>query len=114
MEDPERADQPEQLHLLSGYPGRIGADCTLGKYCGFDGIFSLWGSWPSYHGTVVEDHITFDKNNHFVSNIYNGPSQFMVQEQGCAVSWTTWQASPYHQNAGRPELQWCCVIRRGQ
>ncbi len=81
-------------------PAHIGPDCTPAKYCGFNGIFSQWGSWLPYHGTLVEDHITFDQNNHFVSNIYNGPWQFMPQEQGRAVSWTTWRGSPYHQDAG--------------
>lgn len=81
-------------------PARIGRDCTPRNYCGFNGIFSQWGSWSPYYGTVVEDHITFGQNNYFVSNIYNGPWQFMVQEQGRAVSWTTWRTGPYHQDVG--------------
>ena len=43
----------------------IGPDCTSAKYCGFNGIFSGWGSWSPYHGATVENHITFDQNNHF-------------------------------------------------
>ncbi len=81
-------------------PARIGPDCTPAKYCGFNGIFSQWGSWSPYHGIEVENHITFDQNNHFMSNTYNGPWQFIVHEQGNAVSWATWQEKPYGQDAG--------------
>jgi hypothetical protein len=49
---------------------------------------------------VVENHITFDQNNHFQSNSYSGPWQFVVREQGNAVSWETWRGGPYHQDAG--------------
>ena len=84
-------------------PTRIGPDCIPAKYCGFNGIFSQWGSWPSwspYHGTVVENHITFDQNNYFKSNTYSGPWRFVVHQQGNAVNWATWQRRPYGQDAG--------------
>src|SRR5579875_643514 len=87
-------------NIFTFHPARIGPDCTPSKYCGFNGIFSEWGSWLPYHGTLVEEHITFDQNNRFVSNIYNGPWNFMAQEQGHVVSWGTWRGSPYHQDAG--------------
>jgi hypothetical protein len=81
-------------------PASIGTDCTPEKYCGFNGIFSQWGSWSTYHGTTVENHITFEQNNHFRSNTYLGPWQFVVQQQGHAVSWTTWRGKPYGQDTG--------------
>ena len=84
-------------------PANIGPSCTPAKYCGFNGIFSQWGSvpsWSPYQGHVIENHITFDQNNHFASNTYKGPWRFMVHEQGNVVSWTTWQGRPYHQDAG--------------
>ena len=81
-------------------PAKIGPDCTPAKYCGFNGIFSQWGSWLPYHGTVVENHITFDQNNHFKSNTYRGPWRFVVHQQGNVVSWATWRESPYHQDRG--------------
>jgi Right handed beta helix region len=80
-------------------PAHIGPDCTPAKFCGFNGIFSEWGSWSPYHGTSVENHITFDQNNHFTSNIYTGPWQFMVHEQGNTVSWDSWRDDPYRQDA---------------
>lgn len=79
-------------------PARIGPQCTPERYCGFNGIFSQWGSWHPYYGTVVENHITFDQNNHFSANIYRGPWLFVVHEQGNAVTWDTWQGAPYHQD----------------
>jgi Right handed beta helix region len=81
----------------------IGPDCTAAKYCGFNGIFSKWGSepsWSPYQGTAVENHITFNQNNRFMSNIYEGPWQFMLRQQGNAVTWGTWRNSPYHQDMG--------------
>ena len=84
-------------------PASIGPSCTLANYCGFNGIFSQWGSvpsWSPYHGTVVEDHIMFDQNNHFESNTYIGPWRFMVHEQGNVVSWRAWRRRPYGQDAG--------------
>jgi hypothetical protein len=81
-------------------PGRIGAACTSAKYCGFNGVFSQSGSWAPFRGTVVENHITFDQNNHFESNTYSGPWQFVVQGQGNAVGWSTWRGIPYRQDAG--------------
>ncbi len=87
-------------NTFSFSPARIGPDCTPAKYCGFNGIFSQWGSWQPYHAVSVENHITFGQDNHFASNSYRGPWQFVVQEQGHAVTWATWRANPYRQDAG--------------
>jgi hypothetical protein len=81
-------------------PASIGSDCTPAKYCGFNGLFSDAGTFSPYRGTVVENHITFDQDNHFVSNTYTGPWRFVIENQGQAVDWSTWRASPYHQDAG--------------
>jgi hypothetical protein len=80
-------------------PARIGSDCTPAKYCGFNGLFSEWGSLAPFQGTAVEKHITFDQNNHFASNSYYGPWQFVVQEQGNVVGWSMWRRGPYGQDA---------------
>jgi hypothetical protein len=34
-----------------------------------------------------------------MSNSYHGPWQFVVEEQGNAVNWSTWRKSPYYQDA---------------
>jgi len=84
-------------------PASIGRSCTIQKGCGFQGVFSEYGTYPSwspYKGTIVEKHITFDQNNHFADNAYRGPWRFMVLEQGHVVSWATWKKGPYHQDTG--------------
>jgi Right handed beta helix region len=84
-------------------PDDIGSSCTPANECGFQGVFSEYGTYPSwspYLGTIVEQHITFKQNNHFVSNVYNGPWEFMADQQGDVVTWTQWQGSPYGQDKG--------------
>jgi hypothetical protein len=81
-------------------PANIGPKCTVANYCGFNGIFSEWGSWQPYKGAIVENHITFDQNNHFMSNIYDGPWRFVAHEQGNVVGWSGWRGSPYNQDRG--------------
>jgi hypothetical protein len=75
-------------------PKRIGSDCTLKRGCGVMGLFSEYGSYPSwspYLRKSVEYHITFDQRNHFAGNTYTGPWKFMVLEQNNVVSWSAWQ-----------------------
>jgi len=74
--------------------------CTESAGCGFNGIFSEYGSDAPYQGTAVEDHITYDQNNHFTNNTYVGPWSFMAHEQGTVVSWNAWQRGPYSQDSG--------------
>jgi Right handed beta helix region len=84
-------------------PSKMGTACTLRNNCGFQGLFSEYGTyprWSPYKGVVVEDHITFDQNNHFEANTYNGPWRFMVHQQDNVVTWEAWQGSPYYQDAG--------------
>jgi hypothetical protein len=83
-------------------PKAIGPSCTAASGCGFNGIFSQFGTFPSwspYQGTVVEQHITHSQNNFFRANIYAGPWQFMAQEQGNAVSWASWTGTSYAQDS---------------
>jgi hypothetical protein len=84
-------------------PGSIGPSCTAANACGIQGLFSQFGSYPSwspYEKRSVENHITLGQNNHFRDNIYEGPWQFMVHEQGNVVPWVMWQGSPYDQDPG--------------
>jgi hypothetical protein len=60
-------------------PANIGQGCTSEKLCGFNGIFSQWDSepsWSPYKGNVIENHISFEQNNHLKENNHNGPWQF--------------------------------------
>jgi hypothetical protein len=84
-------------------PTSVGPACTVKNMCGFQGIFSEYGSFPSwspYQGTAVEKHITLQQNNRFSDNTYTGPWRFMILAEGNVVPWSTWRAAPYHQDQG--------------
>jgi hypothetical protein len=82
--------------------GKI-SGCTQKNGCGFNGLFSNYGSYPSwspYKGDIVPNHITFDQNNVFKNNAYHGPWGFVIKQGGNIVSWAAWRAAPYKQDAG--------------
>jgi hypothetical protein len=84
-------------------PSNVGSNCTPANGCGYNGLFSNYGTYPSwspYQGEIVEDHITFNQNNVWSSNTYNGPWNFMIHAAGNTVSWSTWRSSTYGQDAG--------------
>jgi hypothetical protein len=84
-------------------PDDIGPSCTVENRCGFQGIFSEFGTYPAwspYKGTIVENHLTLSQNNHFLSNTYVGPWHFIVYDQGDVVNWADWQVQPYSEDAG--------------
>ena len=84
-------------------PASVGKACTLKNMCGFQGVFSEYGSYPSwspYQGTAVEKHITEQQNNHFTANTYTGPWRFMALAEGDTISWSTWRSAPYRQDQG--------------
>jgi hypothetical protein len=63
--------------------------CTPTTMCGFNGMFSNWGTYPSwspYQGPVVENAITNAQNNHFGSNSYDGPWRMMLHDQSTVVA----------------------------
>jgi nitrous oxidase accessory protein NosD len=75
-------------------PAAVGTDCTAARGCGYVGVFSEYGSdpsWSPYQGTAVEYHITFGQGNHFNGNVYNGPWKFMALADGETVSWSAWR-----------------------
>jgi hypothetical protein len=81
----------------------VSPSCSAATGCGYQGIFSEYGTYPSwspYQNTTVEQAITYDQDNHFFDNSYNGPWQFMILQQGNVVSWKTWTSAPYRQDAG--------------
>jgi nitrous oxidase accessory protein NosD len=90
-------------NLFQFDPATLGSECTPMNGCGLQGVFSEYGTYPSwspYQGTIVEKHITFDQNNHFESNKYIGPWEFMVYQQGSIVTWSKWIERPYSQDQG--------------
>ncbi|HET7304425.1 MAG TPA: right-handed parallel beta-helix repeat-containing protein [Segeticoccus sp.] len=84
-------------------PGKVGDACTEQNTCGFSGVFSNYGTFPSwspFQGTVVEKDITLHQDNTWSDNTYTGPWRFMVMEAGNVVSWDTWRGGPYNQDEG--------------
>ena len=82
-------------------------NCTAANGCGDNALISQYGTCGGpcspgdpYMGTFVEDNITFHQNNHFTNNTYKGPWRFEIHEQNHHVSFSTWKASPYGQDAG--------------
>ena len=79
------------------------AGCKFSTGCGFNGMFSNWGTYPSwspYKAAVIEDAITFHQNNVFSDNTYTGAWEFMLHDQGAVVNFANWQATPSHQDLG--------------
>jgi hypothetical protein len=77
--------------------------CTADRGCGFNGLFSNYGTYPDwspYKGTVVEKNITFNQGNVWSGNSYTGPWRFIGLDLGNVLSWDQWRAAPYGQDAG--------------
>jgi hypothetical protein len=84
-------------------PSKLGSACTAKNQCGYQGVFSEYGTYPAwspYKKNVVSQAITLKQNNRFFANTYNGPWLFMVYQQGETVNWGSWQSAPYRQDAG--------------
>lgn len=82
-------------NIFSYDPTAVGTACTVANYCGYNGLFSAYGTAP-YSGPAVPINITFDQNNHFASNTYVGPWNFEAWSQGNPdnpVNWTVWRAN---------------------
>ena len=77
--------------------------CEASTGCGFNGIFSNYGTYPKwspYKKEAVEKAITFKQNNTWRNNTYRGDWHFMVKETGNTITWGEWTSAPYHQDAG--------------
>ncbi|MFI7067717.1 right-handed parallel beta-helix repeat-containing protein [Kribbella sp. NPDC050124] len=82
-------------------PDKIGTTCASRAGCGYNGLFSNWGTFPAwspYEKATVQDAITFKQGNKFYDNTYAGPWNFIVHEQGNRVNWAAWQGAPYGQD----------------
>ena len=78
--------------------------CSANKAtCGFNGMFSQYGSdpsWSPYMANLVPNNLTYHQGNHFQSNRYHGPWRFMIWEEGTVPGWTGWRGSPYKEDTG--------------
>jgi nitrous oxidase accessory protein NosD len=87
-------------NLFRFQPSKISRSCSVAKGCGFIGLFSEFGtdpSWSPYRGKSVEYHITFGQHNRFSANTYQGPWRFMALEQGHIATWQSWRQQ-FHQD----------------
>jgi len=77
--------------------------CTVASSCGYQGIFSNVGTFPSwspYKGSGIQTAITFNQNNHFSNNTYLGDWNFIAKDQSTRFNFAIWQYTPYNQDAG--------------
>ena len=76
-------------------PSAVGKTCTAAHLCGYNGVFSEYGSdpaWSPYKADIVPTAIAFHQNNKFYDNKYSGPWCFMGWELGTSVGFTQWRA----------------------
>jgi nitrous oxidase accessory protein NosD len=88
-------------NVFSLNPETASKDCAFRTGCGYNGVFSNWGTfpdWSPYHKSNVQDAITYHQGNRFFNNTYAGPWNFIVREQGNRVNWAAWQGAPYGQD----------------
>lgn len=71
-------------------PSDIGSDCTVANFCGFNGLFSEYGSTVPYTGWVVPLNISDHQDDVFEENTYNGPWNFDGFTLGNVVDWSQW------------------------
>ena len=61
--------------------------CTAAHGCGFNAMFSEYGTFDPYSAWVVPNHLSNSQSNTFSSNTYTGPWNFMGFNQGDTVGW---------------------------
>ncbi len=66
-------------NMLNFDPARVDSHCTVHNLCGFNGLFSNYGT--SIYGDTRTVTITFQQNNEFKSNVYHGPWHFFAWSQ---------------------------------
>jgi hypothetical protein len=71
-------------------PARIGHHCTAANECGFNGLFSEYGTYRPFLAWTVPNDLANNQHDHFSDNTYRGPWRFMAFAQGSAVSWAQW------------------------
>jgi parallel beta-helix repeat protein len=72
-------------------PSNIGSDCTTASFCGFNGLFSNYGTQAPFAAWVVVKDLQ-TQHDVFSDNTYNGPWQFAPVNQGDVVTWAQWTA----------------------
>ncbi|MGO4259373.1 right-handed parallel beta-helix repeat-containing protein [Lysobacter sp. TAB13] len=76
--------------------------CNSSSYCGAQALYATGENnmtWSPYTVQQVQSDVMFNNNNRFANNHYYGPWRF-AKRYGEAISFSAWQAAPYHQDAG--------------
>jgi hypothetical protein len=77
-------------NTFSFNPSVVGAACQRSADCGYNGLFSQYGTTTPWKAFTVPLHISDDQNNHFSDNTYAGPWKFQAFTLGQVVTWTQW------------------------
>ncbi len=80
-------------------------NCTVENLCGFNGIFSNYGSTSPYTSAAVPPAITFHQGNVLENNTNDRPRMISACNLGNTVTWAQWQASVTDSCASSAELQ---------
>src|ERR1700722_5009046 len=78
-------------NTLNFTPTAVDTGCSVAVLCGFTGLFSNYGT--SIYGDTRLEAVTFQQNNVFKDNGYNGPWNFFAWSQSNTanpVSWSQW------------------------
>jgi hypothetical protein len=71
-------------------PRSVGKLCTQAKSCGFNALFSIYGTYKPYTAWKVPIAIADAQRDRFSHNTYYGPWHFLVFSQGIVVGWDRW------------------------
>lgn len=71
-------------------PSAISPKCTSSNMCGYNGLFSEYGTYKPYTAYFVPSNIANKQNNIFSKNAYQGPWKFSAFVQGDNVDWAQW------------------------
>ena len=71
-------------------PRAIGPSCTLMTMCGYNGLFSGYGTAAPYEGWVVARDISDRQHDVFARNRYEGPWRFDGFALGTRLTWGQW------------------------
>lgn len=62
--------------------------------------FGTSPSWSPYHGSDIQDAITFKQDNRWHDNVYIGPWRFMAFDTDTLLEPSVWQSAPHRQDRG--------------
>lgn len=90
-------------NVFSFSPSAVGNGCSRALLCGFNGVFSEYGSdpsWSPYQADMVPTDIAYRQHNVFKANTYTGPWCFQGWQEGTSVGWNQWRGGLNAANVG--------------